>query len=58
MVGDRLDMDIMGAKQIGMKSVWISRRSIHKGDEHLYDVVPDYEIQSLEELKIILENEI
>jgi HAD superfamily hydrolase (TIGR01662 family) len=58
MVGDRLDMDILGAKQIGMTSIWISRRSIHKGNGHLYDVIPDYEIQSLEELKIILENEI
>jgi HAD superfamily hydrolase (TIGR01549 family) len=56
MVGDRLDMDILGAIQLGIRSVWISRRSIHKGNENLFGIRPDYEIQSLEELKIILSN--
>ena len=57
MVGDRLDMDILGAKKIGITSIWISRRSVHKGKEHLFDIVPDFEIQSLDLLMEILGSE-
>jgi HAD superfamily hydrolase (TIGR01662 family) len=54
MVGDRLDMDILGANQMGITSIWITRRSKHKGIEHQFNVRPDYQISSLLEIKEIL----
>lgn len=56
MVGDRLDMDILGANQVNMPSMWITRRSIHKGTEYRYDVKPDFEIFALSEIKEILKS--
>jgi HAD superfamily hydrolase (TIGR01549 family) len=50
MVGDRLDMDILGANQVNMSSIWITRRSIHKGTDYPFDVRPDYEINTLPEI--------
>lgn len=54
MVGDRMDMDILGAKNAGITSIWITRRSIHKAIKKRFDYVPDFEISSLGELKEIL----
>lgn len=54
MVGDRMDMDILGAKNAGISSIWISRRSIHKEVKKRFDFEPDFEISSLKELKEIL----
>jgi FMN phosphatase YigB (HAD superfamily) len=56
MVGDRLDMDILGANQVNMPSIWITRRSIHKGTEFEFDVKPDYEIYALSEIKEIVKS--
>lgn len=54
MVGDRLDMDILGANQVDISSIWITRRSIHKGTEFRFNGKPDYEIYALWEIKEIL----
>ncbi len=50
MVGDRLDNDIVPAKKVGMKTVWIKQglgglaSAIHKNEQ------ADYEIENLSEL--------
>lgn len=52
MVGDKLTTDIHGANQTGITSVWINRDN----KQHDEEIVPDYEITSLEELfKIVKE---
>ena len=45
-VGDNISMDVIGAKNVGMKSAWINRerKNIPAGCEH------DYELHSLEDL--------
>ena len=48
-VGDTLDADIEGAKAVGMKAVYIERRS-----EKVEHVSPDQTIKSLSELPIVL----
>ena len=47
-VGDSLDNDIVGAKRFGIDQVWFNHDKIKS------DVVPNYEIYSLEQLKSIL----
>ena len=53
MVGDRLDNDIVPAKKVGMKTVWIKQglgglaRPIHKDEQ------ADYEIENLSELLVL-----
>lgn len=56
MVGDRLDMDILGANQVNMSSIWIKRRSIHKSTDYRFEVKPDYEIHALSEIKEIVKS--
>lgn len=55
LVGDNLDTDIKGAQNIGVRSIWINRgRDVagdNKGDNK---IVPEYQIQSLTELKRML----
>lgn len=50
MVGDNLMTDILGANQVGMKSVWINRHQKERNE-----VIPTYEIKHLEELFPLLE---
>ncbi|MBM7584038.1 putative hydrolase of the HAD superfamily [Bacillus pakistanensis] len=50
MVGDNLMTDILGANRSGIKSVWINRNN-QKYDQ----VIPNYEIHSLDELHRIIE---
>ena len=51
-VGDSFENDIIGAKQAGIRSVWLNRQGINNeaGQQ------PDFEISSLRELTKILEN--
>ncbi|PWA12172.1 haloacid dehalogenase [Pueribacillus theae] len=51
MVGDKLTTDILGANQAGITSVWINRNNLTRSD----DIIPDYEIQSLNEIPSIIE---
>lgn len=51
MVGDRLDNDIIPAKEIGMKTVWVKQSfAKYQPDSD----IPDYIINTLEEIKTIL----
>ena len=34
MIGDSLEADIFGAKNLGMKTIWITRRAQYTEDEH------------------------
>jgi putative hydrolase of the HAD superfamily len=49
-VGDMLDLDVLGPKKVGMKTVFIERRPL----EHGVDVSPDYVIKGLNELLAVL----
>ena len=51
-VGDSFQNDIIGAKQAGVKSVWLNRRGENSGTGKQ----PDFEISSLRELTEILKN--
>ena len=52
MVGDRLDNDIIPAKEIGMKTIWIKNGLAQYQNIELGHGVADYQIQSLSELLI------
>jgi HAD superfamily hydrolase (TIGR01549 family) len=49
-VGDMLDLDVIGPKKVGMKTVFIERRPV----AHDVDVSPDYVIKGLKELLAVL----
>ena len=51
-VGDSFQNDVIGAKQAGVKSVWLNRQGINNEAEQQ----PDFEISSLRELTEVLEN--
>ena len=51
-VGDSFQNDIIGAKQAGIKCVWLNRQRIHNETEQQ----PDFEISSLRGLIEVLEN--
>ena len=50
MVGDRLDNDIIPAKKIGMKTVWIKQSFGGLSEPHSEEEHPDYSVDSLSEL--------
>jgi 2-haloalkanoic acid dehalogenase type II len=54
MIGDSLEADILGAKQAGMISIWITRRAQFK-DEDIRRIKPDYSLRKLPELIPTLE---
>ena len=54
MVGDRLDNDIIPAKAIGMKTVWVKNGLAQYQGAELGEGVADYQIGSLSELLCIL----
>lgn len=54
MVGDRLDNDIIPAKAIGMKTVWVKNGLAQYQGAELANGVADYQISSLTELLRIL----
>ena len=49
MIGDSLEADIMGAKQLGMTAIWITRRA-HFSDEDMRRIQPDFSLRKLSEL--------
>ena len=51
-VGDSFRNDIIGAKQAGVKSIWLNRQ----GENKRTGKQPDFEISSLRELTGLLEN--
>ena len=56
MVGDRLEADVLGAHQVGMMGVWISRRV--KGNYTADDIkryTPELRVDSLKELLALVE---
>jgi HAD superfamily hydrolase (TIGR01662 family) len=54
MIGDRLDNDIIPAKELGMKTIWIRQGFAVYQNPHLSDEQPDYTVDNLLELKKIL----
>lgn len=55
MVGDRLDLDIQGANQVSIPSVWITRRCDPLDIPGMDQIIPDYQIDTLLELIPILD---
>ena len=51
-VGDSFHNDIIGAKQVGVRSVWLNRQ----GTDNETGQHPDFEISSLRELTGVLKN--
>ena len=51
-VGDSFQNDVIGAKQAGIRSVWLNRQ----GGNNEAEQPPDFEISSLRELRKVLEN--
>ena len=54
MVGDRLDNDIIPAKAVGMKTVWIKNGTAKYQDFSLGKNTADFQINSLTELLDVL----
>ena len=52
MVGDLMETDILGAHQIGMKSIWITRRSVETANP--INVKPDAVVSTLGEIPPLL----
>ena len=48
-VGDSLEQDVQGAKNAGVKAIWV------KGREENIHIKPDYTVNSLEEVPMLLE---
>lgn len=49
-VGDSLENDVAGAKNVGVPSVWLNRQGVSNNT----DIQPDYEITTLAEIPAIL----
>jgi HAD superfamily hydrolase (TIGR01662 family) len=52
MVGDLLETDVLGANQIGMKSIWITRRAVETVNR--VRIKPDTTVSSLSEIPPLL----
>ncbi len=52
MVGDTFDVDIVGARQVGMKSIWVTRRVQKTVTRH--EVRPDAVVSTLSEIPALL----
>ena len=50
MIGDSLTADIIGAKNYGIKSIWYN----HLNKSNTTDIVPDFEVKSLLDIKNII----
>ena len=49
MIGDSLEADILGAKQLDMTAIWLTRRAQFK-DEDMRRIKPDFSLRKLTEL--------
>ena len=49
MIGDSLEADILGAKQLGLTTIWITRRAKFT-DEDMHRIKPDFSLRKLNEL--------
>lgn len=57
MVGDYLELDILGANRLGMGSVWINRRAdLLNAEKYLATIHPGRTISTLSELPAVLDN--
>jgi FMN phosphatase YigB (HAD superfamily) len=57
MVGDTLGADILGAKNAGIYSIWITRRANTPANRaHAETIIPDARISELCELPSLLDN--
>lgn len=57
MVGDKLGMDVLGAYNAGMASIWLTRRvKVYDQRKLLYQITPDETISTLSELPRLLDN--
>lgn len=54
MVGDSLEADIIGAKNLSMKTIWITRRAQFT-NENMHRIKPDFSLRKLSELPPTLE---
>jgi HAD superfamily hydrolase (TIGR01662 family) len=54
MIGDSLEADILGANQLGMTSIWLTRRA-HFKDEEMRRIKPDFSLRKLSELPATLD---
>ena len=55
MVGDKLGADILGARNAGIYSIWMTRRAdIPANRDHEDTIKPDVSINSLQELPALL----
>ncbi len=52
MIGDLMETDVLGAHQIGMKSIWITRRAIETANR--INVRPDAVVSTLSEIPPLL----
>ncbi len=49
MIGDSLEADILGANQLGITSIWLTRRAQFK-NEDMHRIKPDFSLRKLSEL--------
>lgn len=57
MIGDTLNADILGAANVGMSSIWITRRAdMLENNPYRLSIVPDEAIPTLDELPLLLAN--
>lgn len=54
MIGDSLEADMWGAQQLGMKTIWITRRAKFTAED-MHRIKPDFSIRKLSELIPTLE---
>ena len=54
MIGDSLEADIVGAKNLNITSIWITRRAKFK-DEDMRRIQPDFSLRKLSELPATLD---
>ena len=54
MIGDSLEADIVGAKNLNITSIWITRRAKFK-EEDMRRIQPDFSLRKLSELPATLD---